>query len=121
MPHATRRHEKTNKKSVLNVGGDHKARPAGLVERRGHATAAQLRSRGTANYVRRAVHNLYTPACASTPTISHAFVLWQSAVDPDRDGAALWRPLGHGRADVGAVDDYGHGELYASAAIAGRS
>lgn len=70
------------------------ARP-GLVERRGHATAAQLGlSAFTANIVKRvlgpAVHNLY-PGLRVDADDSHAFVLWHSASDPDRDSAALWQ------------------------------
>ena len=70
------------------------ARP-GLVERRGHATAAQLGlSVFTANIVKRvlgpAVHNLY-PGVRVDAANSHAFVLWHAATDPDRAGASLWQ------------------------------
>ena len=85
------------------------ARP-GLVELRGHATAAQLGLAAfTTNIVKRvlgpAVRNLY-PGVRVDADDSHAFVLWHSATDQDRDGAALWRH----RADTGAptsehVDD----------------
>ena len=52
-----------------------------------------------------AVRNLY-PGVRVDADNSHAFVLWHSATDQDRDGAALWRH----RADTGAptsehVDD----------------
>jgi hypothetical protein len=85
------------------------ARP-GLVAMRGHATAAQLGlSAFTANIVKRvlgpAVHNLY-PGVRVDADNSHVFILWHSATDPDRDGAALWQH----RSDTGAptsehVDD----------------
>ena len=85
------------------------ARP-GLMELRGHATAAQLGLAAfTAKLVKHvlgpAVRNLY-PGVRVDADTSHAFVLWHSATDPDRDGAALWRH----RADTGAptsehVDD----------------
>ena len=70
------------------------ARP-GLVAMRGHATAAQLGlSAFTANIVKHvlgpAVRNLY-PGVRVDAANSHAFILWHSATDPDRDGAALWR------------------------------
>ena len=70
------------------------ARP-GLVARRGHATAAQLGLAAfTANIMKRvlgpAVHSLY-PGVRVDAANSHAFVLWHSATDPDRDGALLWR------------------------------
>ena len=70
------------------------ARP-GLVERRGHATAAQLGLAAfTAKLVKHvlgpAVRNLY-PGVRVDAANSHAFILWHSATDPDRDGAALWQ------------------------------
>ena len=70
------------------------ARP-GLVELRGHATAAQLGlSAFTANLVKHvlgpAVQKLY-PGVRVDADSSHVFILWHSATDPDRDGAALWR------------------------------
>ena len=70
------------------------ARP-GLVERRGHATAAQLGLAAfTAKLVKHvlgpAVHNLY-PGVRVDADASHAFILWHAATDPDRDGAALWQ------------------------------
>ena len=70
------------------------ARP-GLVAMRGHATAARLGLAAfTANLVKHvlgpAVHNLY-PGVRVDADNSHVFILWHSATDPDRDGAALWQ------------------------------
>ena len=70
------------------------ARP-GLVELRGHATAAQLGLAAFTSMIMRhvlgpAVRNLY-PGVRVDADTSHAFVLWHSATDPDRDGAALWQ------------------------------
>ncbi|CAH0371345.1 unnamed protein product [Pelagomonas calceolata] len=70
------------------------ARP-GLVERRGHATAAQLGLAAfTAKLVKHvlgpAVHNLY-PGVRVDADASHAFILWHAATNPDRAGASLWR------------------------------
>ena len=70
------------------------ARP-GLVELRGHATAAQLGLAAfTAKLVKHvlgpAVHNLY-PGVRVDADASHAFILWHAATDPDRAGASLWR------------------------------
>ena len=70
------------------------ARP-GLVERRGHATAAQLGLSAFTSMIMQhvlgpAVHNLH-PGVRVDAANSHAFVLWHAATDPDRDGAAVWR------------------------------
>ena len=73
------------------------ARP-GLVERRGHATAAQLGLAAfTAKLVKHvlgpAVHNLY-PGVRVDADASHAFILWHAATDPDRDAIAEVDKLG---------------------------
>ena len=82
----------------------------GLVELRGHATAAQLGlSTFTTAIMQRvlapAVHKLY-PGVRIDIDSSHAFLLYHSATDPDRDGAAVWTYLSeNGEPTSTHVDD----------------
>ena len=82
----------------------------GLVELRGHATAAQLGlSTFTTAIMQRvlapAVHKLY-PGVRIDIDSSHAFLLYHSATDPDRDGAAVWTYLSeNGEPTSAHVDD----------------
>ena len=89
----------------------------GLVELRGHATAAQLGlSTFTTAIMQRvlapAVHKLFpgVPSIQLPYSIdvdsSHAFLLYHSATDPDRDGAAVWTYLSENSEPTSAhVDD----------------
>ena len=82
----------------------------GLVELRGHATAAQLGlSTFTTAIMQRvlapAVHKLY-PGVSIDIDSSHTFLLYHSATDPDRDGAAVWTYLSeNGEPTSAHVDD----------------